>query len=229
MKDAVWFIFVFYKPTTEQRRQFEQISRWVKALIVDNTEENRGYGGGANVGIRHALTQGAQWVVVCNQDIFLLEKDIKRLVETLEKSEPGIAGPEVGSFDKKRWTTILPAKDQVEYISGSCMAIHKRIFERIGFFYEPYFMYYEDADFSVRAKKAGFTLKQVHLAGFQHEARSMAKKKDYYLARNQLLFVLRNAPSQVKLHELLRLPKTLVEFARTLLAASQGESLKTSV
>jgi GT2 family glycosyltransferase len=215
MKDAVWFIFVFFKPSKEQTRRCKQISHLVNSFMVDNTEENHGYGGGANVGIQYALEHGAEWVVICNQDIVMPEKDIKTFVETLKKSEPGIFGPEVGSFDTRRWTTILPAKGSVDYVSGSCMAIHKNVLQTVGAFYEPYFMYYEDADFSVRAKKAGFPLHHVELSGFKHNLNfASGRKKEYYLARNHLLFALRNAPWQVKLHELLRLPKTLYDYWR---------------
>lgn len=204
MNGAVRFVFVLYQPTEEQRRR-------VWDIVIDNTRNNRGYGAGANKGIRRASYNGAEWIIVCNQDIVLTKKGVEKLVETLEGAEPGIVGPEVGSLDKKRWTTTLPAKGSIDYISGSCMAIHKKVIKKIGFFYEPYFLYYEDADFSVRAKKAGFPLIHIVLPGFMHENNS-SKEKKQYLARNHLLFVLRNAPWRVKFHELLRLPKTIYDY-----------------
>lgn len=206
MKEKIRFVFVLYNPIDIERKR-----TW--DIVIDNTEKNLGYGGGANLGITRALDEGSDWVVVCNQDITLSNKDKEILNNKLVKAKPGIYGPEAGTFDKKRWTTILPAYGTIDYISGSCMAIHKYVFEKIGYFYEPYFMYYEDADFSVRAKKAGFPLGLLVLPGFQHDCTiAKERRKKYYLFRNHLLFVLRNAPRIVQLHELLRLPKTIYDY-----------------
>lgn len=218
MNNAVRFVFVLYQPTDEQRRR-------ARGIVIDNTQNNRGFGAGANEGVRRALNNGAEWIIVCNQDIVFTKKDVEILKTAFNHLEPAIAGPEVGSLDGKRWTTILPAKGPIDYVSGSCMAIHRKVVETIGYFYEPYFMYYEDADFCIRAKRAGFPLRRIALPGFVHNG-GHVKQKNYYLSRNHLWFVLRNAPWNVKLHELLRLPKTLFSFIRSLLAKLQGDSLK---
>lgn len=210
MSQSVAFVFVLYKPSLAQKKRAFDI-------VIDNTVNNRGYGGGANEGIRQALERGAEWVVVCNQDVQLSRKAQSQLHAIAQKCEPCIFGPEAGSFDPKRWTTMLPPQGSVDYISGSCMAIHRKVIEKIGYFYEPYFMYYEDADYCVRAKKAGFPLKQVRFTGFNHQLQSCGWRKDYYLARNHLLFVLRQAPLPVKFYEFFRLPKTLFSFMTHLL------------
>lgn len=44
------------------------LSNW-EVIVVDNTKNNRGYGGGANVGIEQARKLGAKWFVVMNQDV----------------------------------------------------------------------------------------------------------------------------------------------------------------
>lgn len=206
----VWFVIVVYKPDNEVlRRLIAAIHEW-PTEVVDNTGKNLGYGGGANRGMKVAFDAGAQWVVVCNQDVRFTRKGITQFYAMVQKSKPGIIGPESGELDPKRWTTICPTKGPVDYISGSLMAIHRDVYEATGGFYEPYFMYYEDVDLCVRAKKAGFGLRQGEIAGFGHESHG-SQGKDCYLARNHLLFVFRNAPIPVKLHEILRLPKTIWE------------------
>lgn len=209
-KQCLWFIIVTYKPETlVLRRLLAALVGW-PVEMVDNTQKNLGYGGGANRGMKRAFDAGVQWVIVLNQDVLLTKKGITKFCRTLVKSEPGIIGPEAGSLDSKRWTTILPGNKNIDYISGSIMAIHRKVWEATGGFYEPYVMYYEDADISVRAKKAGFELRQMEIDGFRHESHE-SKQKEYYLARNHLLFVWRLAPLPVKLYELIRLPKTLWE------------------
>lgn len=206
----ICFVIVTFKPDKEVlRRLIAAIHEW-PTEIVDNTDKNLGYGGGANVGMKTAFDAGARWVVVVNQDVTLTKVGIAKFVRALEEWGPGVVGPEAGSLDPKRWTTILSGNKKIDYISGSLMAIHREVYKTIGGFYEPYFMYYEDADISLRAKKAGFELRQVKIYGFGHETHG-SPGKNYYLARNHLLFVFRNAPVSVKFHEIFRLPKTLWE------------------
>ena len=207
MNKNVEFVFILYRPTRAQKRN-------TRGIVIDNTLKNIGYAAAANEGVRRAFKNGITWVVICNQDIVLTRKDKNILIRTLQNLLPGIAGPEAGSFDPRRWSTIVPPRGSIDYISGSCMAIHKNVYLTIGGFYEPYFMYYEDADYCVRAKKAGFPLSQINLPGFEHPRACSSRIKKYYLFRNHLLFVLREAPWRVKLHEFLRLPKTIYDYWR---------------
>ena len=198
------------KPTRDIKFQENAIN--IKYIQAKN---NFGYGGGVNLGVKYALEKGAEWVVVMNQDLKVTKKGVEALDKILQKNPPGIVGPFAGGLDPKRWTTMLPS-DHVDYISGACMAIHRDVIEKVGYFYELYFMYYEDADYCVRAKKAGFPLIHASIAGIQHDdSPSLGKGSflhEYYLARNHLLFVERLAPAWVKLYEYLRLPKTIAEF-----------------
>lgn len=220
-KKDIWFVIVTYNPEiVVLRRLMEAVKGW-PTEIVDNTDKNLGYGGGANKGMKRAFDAGAQWVIVLNQDVKLTKKGITHFCMTLLKSDPGIVGPEAGELDGKRWTTILNESGGHEYISGSFMAIHKEVWEETGGFWEPYIMYYEDVDICVRARRAGFGLKQVNIDGYRHGAygsketnennEEKRRQKEYYLARNHLWFVLRLAPLPVKLYELIRLPKTMWE------------------
>ena len=193
-------------------------------------DQNTGYAKGVNIGIREALKKNTEWMVVLNQDINITTHAIEKLAKNLRNLSPGIYGPFAGKLDPNRWTTILlitgspippirragGSEMTEEYISGSCMAIHRDVIEKIGYFYEPYFMYYEDPDFCIRAKKAGFPLVHIPLGGIEHvDTPSLGKGSflhEYYLARNHLLFVERMAPLRVKMYEYLRLPKTIYEY-----------------
>ncbi|MEK7543786.1 MAG: glycosyltransferase family 2 protein [Patescibacteria group bacterium] len=229
MKDRIIsFVIVTYKPDKEVLRRMTVALGEYRVIVIDNTEHNIGYGPAANQGLKKAFEAGATWAVVVNQDITLTKTGIDKFVRTLEDGGPGIVGPEAGELDPKRWTTVLASSlpavalakegpvlvpdDALLYISGSFMAIHRNVWEATQGFYEPYFMYYEDADLSIRAKKAGFPLRQVAIEGFRHHATNDKNNdKEYYLARNHLLFVRRLAPLPVKIHELLRISKTLAE------------------
>lgn len=46
---------------------------------------------------------------------------------------------------------------RAEVISGACMLVNRKVFERIGMFSEDYFMYAEDVDLSYKSYRAGFS------------------------------------------------------------------------
>lgn len=236
---STWFIIVTYKPDKEALRRLMAAIGTYRAIVVDNTGNNIGYGRAANHGMKQAFEAGAKWVIVCNQDIRISQAGITHFCAMAQKCAPGIVGPEAGTLDPKRWTTVLASRpgleagSQINYISGSFMAIHRDVWQATNGFYEPYFMYYEDVDLCVRARKLEFPLKQIYIEGFRHGSIQKDGKKnwipdqvrdditndrydrnvakEYFLARNHLLFVRRLAPLSVKLHELLRIPKTLME------------------
>lgn len=184
-----------------------------KATLLSQ-RTNTGYAGGANVGMRHALAHGAKWLVILNQDISMTRKAAATFSEYLFKAEPGIYGPIAGGLDAKRWTTILPSM-KTDYISGACIAIHRDVIAKIGYFFEPYFLYYEEADYCIRARRAGFPVKLALIEGITHEESVTLGRgsfaHQYYMARNHLLFVSRLAPDAVKRYEYMRLPWTISE------------------
>jgi GT2 family glycosyltransferase len=80
---------------------------------------------------------------------------------------------------------------------GAAMAIHRRVFDKIGLLPEMYFLYYEELDFSEHAIKSGFTIWVQPLSVVYHKE-SMSVGKDspikvYYQNRNRLLFISRNS------------------------------------
>lgn len=235
MKQNIWFIVVTYKPDIKLLESMTSTLPADNLIIIDNSPDlmpvysfttvqkvfrasgNLGYGGGANVGIQRALKRGAEWVVILNQDLRFSKKAIEEFCFKLQSFDPCIAGPFTGDLDVKRWTTIFPSLNdtKIDYISGSFLAIHRDIIKEVGFFYEPYFMYYEDVDYCIAAKNKGFMMHKIHINDIYHgDEPSLGKNSflhQYYLARNHLLFVERQAPLKVKLREYLRLPKTLFD------------------
>lgn len=78
------------------------------------------------------------------------------------------------------------------FASGCCALVKKEVFEQAGLFDERYFLYLEDMDFSVRAKKAGFNILYEPKAVVWHKnAQSSGVGEglhDYFFTRNRLLF-----------------------------------------
>jgi GT2 family glycosyltransferase len=60
---------------------------------------------------------------------------------------------------------------QVDWVAGASMIVRRQVFEQVGLLDEGYFMYYEEVDFCLQAKKAGWSCwyvpesRVVHLVG----------------------------------------------------------------
>lgn len=79
----------------------------------------------------------------------------------------------------------------MDFLSGCCLAVKKNVFEKIGLFDKSYFLYYEDIDFSIRAKEAGFKFAIEPLSKVYHKVSYSLKdpasvQAVYYTIRNNL-------------------------------------------
>ncbi len=100
-----------------------------------------------------------------------------------------------GQFDKNI---------EVDFATGCSMLIRSDLIRKIGSFNEKYFLYYEDADLSVRAKKNGDKVYLVADSIVWHKNAGSAggsgsKLQDYYITRNRLYFGNKYAPVRAKI------------------------------
>ncbi len=126
-----------------------------------------------------------------------------------------------GSFDWKNVFTPHRGVDEVdkgqydqlekaEFITGCLMIFDKKVIDRVGFWDESYFLYYEDADFCYRAIK-----KRVNLfynpkivlwhKNAQSTEGSGSKIHQIYQEKNRLKFGLKYAPLKTKIHLIINL------------------------
>ncbi|MEK7138617.1 MAG: hypothetical protein AAB799_00355, partial [Patescibacteria group bacterium] len=90
------------------------------------------------------------------------------------------------------------------YAIGAAIAIHKNVFEKIGLLDEKYFLYFEDADFSVRATKNKIPISIQYDIMIYHTVSASTKKLGSplllrYHYRNALYFNFKNGPWYIKL------------------------------
>jgi GT2 family glycosyltransferase len=181
-----------------------------KIKIIKNNK-NLGFAGGNNVGISYALNQGADAVLLLNQDTTVE----KGFLGPLIKNSADIVSPVIkfkrkgkGIYDfggKVNWwigRTKHKEKlefriknlelDKIDYVSGCCMFIRRPVFEKIGLLDERYFLYFEDADFCLRAKKAGFKIAVEPKSLIFHkltEGRGKPLKQRLNLLKSNLIFI----------------------------------------
>lgn len=188
------------------------------SLELVKSAENLGFSGGNNVGIRKALLDGAEWVLLLNNDTWMENDFITRLKPELNATDTKIAGIPLKEGDQTAYCgKIVWLKPTLKHIYeskknatdkfyaiGGGMAINKKVFEKIGLLDEKYFLYFEDADFSVNAIKAGFKIKILDNTKIHHAVSSSTHKLSSplllkYHYRNALYFNLKNGPWYIRI------------------------------
>ncbi|NTW30016.1 MAG: glycosyltransferase [Candidatus Moranbacteria bacterium] len=194
----------------------EAKSSFSRAHFILNSE-NIGFAAGMNVGIRFSLSRGAEFVWILNNDVECDRDTLSILVAAacshgkLALYSPKIltsAGSEWfagGIIDYVRMKTVhvdysgLERRDipyPTGYLCGCAMLISKKVIETVGLFDEKYFLYYEDADYSVRAARKGADLLVVPQASLVHaESSAENPEKSYWLVRSGLKFFNSHTPS----------------------------------
>lgn len=109
----------------------------------------------------------------------------------------------VDEVDKRQHGRV----EETDFATGCCMLVRKEVFEKIDLFDKKYFLYWEDVDLCLRAKKAGFKIFYVPQAILWHKNASASggaggNLSVYYQTRNRMLFALKFAPLKSKIHVL---------------------------
>lgn len=191
-----------------------------KAHFIKN-EANIGVAAGNNVGIRFALERTADYILLLNQDTEVEKDFLSKLVEVAEKNEKiGIVSPVIfNGYNKKIWfsggkikwwqmgveySTKAVQLDfyETNFASSCAMLIKKEVFKDAGLLDEDYFLYYEDADFCLKAKQAGFKTVVVTGSWAYHfkekDQFNKSKNKVYWAIVSGLIFFKKNVPSILK-------------------------------
>ncbi|HEX5852420.1 MAG TPA: glycosyltransferase family 2 protein [Solirubrobacteraceae bacterium] len=142
---------------------------------------NLGYSGGNNLGIRHALERGADWVVLVNNDATVAADVITGFaVAVHERQRAGILAGKVYFADRPQtiWFAGQRVRELVGYSGrprgygrrdgpryehveptdravGALMAISREALEAVGLLDDDLFAYVEDVDWALRVRHAG--------------------------------------------------------------------------
>lgn len=188
---------------------------------------NLGYAGGNNLGITAALKDGCNLIFIINPDTQVDVDCIKSCVELMSSDQTiGVIGPKIlfsdkktiwyagGIFDRDNVLGTHRGVDQqdvgqfdkigeTDFVSGAAMMVRREVFERIGLFDERYFLYYEDSDFCLRAKRRGFKLVYNPQALVYHknaQATGLGSPlQDYFITKNRMLLASKFLPLRTRL------------------------------
>ncbi len=94
-------------------------------------------------------------------------------------------------------------QEETDFVNGACVLIRRKVFEDVGFLNERHFLYWEDADYSMRAKRAGWKVAYTPSTYLWHKVAQASgigsDLNDYFLTRNRMLFGMRYARMRTKI------------------------------
>lgn len=229
------------------------IERWGREhlpLTLIRNAENRGFVGGSNQGMRHALSTNTAYVFLLNNDTVVEPDALQLLVAAAERSgdtdgntggdtggdtndatgdtssdtggDAGMVGPKIYQYGKDNLldsagTRAIPWLAQgflighgeedrgqydhpgeMPYITGTALLVKRAVLEQVGLMDEDFFCYFEDFDWGVRVRKAGYKLLLEPGAVVHHKGSQTAGFNSpfyvHHMVRSRILFARKNVP-----------------------------------
>lgn len=205
-------------------------------IEVIQTGANLGYAGGNNIGIRHALERGADYIWLLNNDTIVDSRCLKYMVCAAEAGDRvGMVGSKIYYLDSPETIWFAGGKvdlgrggltshigmglkdeglydepAETDYITGCSILARREMIDDVGLLDENYFLYFEDSDWCLRARKNGWKLLYEPRARLWHkegarESEGYSERFIYYSLRNRLYFMKRFAPEKMFSSHLLQL------------------------
>lgn len=160
------------------------------SVNVIDASANLGFGQANNIGLKKALREKADYFFLLNQDAWIKEDTIEKLVEAAKNPEFGIISPFHFDATERKFESLfselfyrynnaiiedmyfnrLQRLYETGYIHAACWLISRQCVETIGGFDPLYFHYGEDDDYLQRAKYFNFKIGLVPAASVVHDS-----------------------------------------------------------
>lgn len=188
--------------TDDSRR----VLRATDGIRLIEAENNTGFAGGVNGGLAEIDRTPGRLVLLLNNDAamepFALEKMVTRIDEDpaigimggmVRDSDTGkIQFPGGGHLNYLSGSSQPSSSALPDFISGAFMLFRSDVLVAIGGLCESYFMYWEDVDFSLRARQTGWKLGVALDAVAHHKGMGStgadSPTYDYYFTRSAIQF-----------------------------------------
>lgn len=151
-------------------------------VIVLETGQNLGFAAGNNVGMRYALDNGADFILLLNNDTVVDSQLLNNFMKAAESVEAGgIFGAKIYYFAKpdkiwyagSKWIEKSQSFDHVglnetdngtafntitetDYACGCALLVRAEVLKKIGLLDERFFLIFEETDLCYRGKRAGY-------------------------------------------------------------------------
>jgi GT2 family glycosyltransferase len=177
--------------------------------------ENFGFARGNNAGIRVALERGAEYVWLLNNDTTVDSNALRALVEKADQDPKiGAVGSAIYSMDQPEHLQLWgggrvswlgrshyfsgPVSDEeVQFLTGASLFLRCSTIRGLGLLDEGFFMYWEDADYCFRMRRAGWKLAVSGDSRVWHKEQGTVGKKserlDFQFSKSAVRFYRRNS------------------------------------
>ena len=184
-------------------------------IIIIESKTNLGFSGGNNLGIKYALNNSADIIMLLNNDTIVDKNIFNNFI--LHNDGNSVLVPKIyffgtdilwyagGTVSKITGNAVhygYNKKDDIKYCenkfvnfaTGCCVWIPRGAFEKIGYMDEEYFLYFEDVDYSLKMNLNSISIKYISPAVVWHKVSSSSggntsKLSNYYNTRNRLMCI----------------------------------------
>jgi len=214
-------------------------SRFPELHVVQN-RENVGFAAGNNTGLELLLSGTYALALLLNNDTVVEPGSLAALVKAMHSyPRAGILGPKILYYNRSGiiWFAggVLNAASGAvshrgiletdhgqhnepgpcDFVTGCCLLVRRDVVEQIGMLDPNFFAYFEDADFCLRARRAGFDIRYEPSARIWHKVSSTSQWDSpvylYFTLRNRLILLKKNS---TLLKSLPYLPMLVYYYAR---------------
>lgn len=215
IRDQLQIIVVDNASTDDSLKELREYWGENKQVQIISLAENYGFSKANNEGIRLFMKQGIEYFLLLNNDTEVEPNTIEQMVMSQQRTgaivvpkifyadnpeivwcaggefSPIIKKPKQLGINKPESPKFLISK-YCDFGTGCCILLTKEIVEKMGLLDERFFLYYEDTEYSLRAKKRGISIWYCADAVVYHKVNGSTKGNEqpdnvYYITRNWLL------------------------------------------
>jgi GT2 family glycosyltransferase len=231
----------------------QELPRRFPAHEVVLNGRNLGYAAGINVGVRLALERGAELIWTLNPDTLVEPSALGALVEVhASLRKPGLIGSLILSDHSDRIyfykgviaadgkvshahandplsqvpELALTAAGETDFVNGASTLFSRQVVEEVGLMPEDYFLYYEDADWSLRVAARGFENRVAYRSLVRHfrgDGPRVNYVTVYYTRRNEYFFRRRHGFAVSRTRALARLRIRMAKHALRMLLGRRAD------
>ncbi len=241
-----------------------QTSQWpVTPIVVDNDSQddsvaairaalpsvtliessaNLGFAGGNNLGIRAAMQQGFDFVLLINNDATVAPDTVGVMMYgVLADEKRGAVGatiyemtdPDLVQSSGGGWYNLWlgigwtpRSGGRLDYITGTCLLLRCAALSEVGLLDEKFFFYFEDTDLCWRLRRGGWTLAIASGAKVLHAGSatvgSGSPTQGRYMGRSYVRFLRKHAPVPIVAAIIGGMGKVAIELYRRRWPVARG-------
>jgi len=196
---------------------WQKLAQEFPEVRLIRNEKNLGFTGGNNVGMREALKNGTDYLLLLNNDTIVSPNFLSEMISVAETDKNiGMLNPKIYFLEPAdkiwyaggayvRWKTFpvhfggrqhddgsYNETKNVSFVTGCALLVRAEAARKIGLLDETFFLSYEDVDWCARALEAGYKAMYVASSVIWHRdsydtKKNIGSKRDFYIMRNAVL------------------------------------------